>query len=75
MFYTILVSTQEYYISLSPDCCKPCLRRGYPATDIQGMPGCRNIRAGGDNVKSSLKQDDVFMCYFVYRSFKEKPSN
>lgn len=69
---TFLVSSgQEYYPFL--------LAVGNPvsvaATHIQGMPGCRNVRAGGDNVKSSLNQDDVFMCYFVYRSFKEKPAN
>lgn len=39
----------------------------------QGLQGCRNVRAGGDNVKAPVGPDDVFMCYIVYRSFAVKP--
>ena len=40
------------------------------------VPGCRNIRLGGDTVKESPTsgQGDAFMTYFVDRSFRFPPS-
>ena len=40
----------------------------------RGKQGCRNVRAGGDNVKPHLHCNGPSMCYFVYRSFKVKPN-
>lgn len=42
---------------------------------FQGEPGCKNVRAGGENIKlpDFLEGPSVYMCYFVYRSFKNKP--
>jgi hypothetical protein len=42
---------------------------------IQGTPGCRNVRAGGDSVimDQSASSVRMYMTYFVYRSFKVPP--
>ena len=37
----------------------------------QGNPGCKNIRDGGDNVKTG--DGGPYMVYFVYRSFQKAP--
>lgn len=38
----------------------------------QGMPGCKNVRRGGDSVKTN-NAAGACMCYIVYRSFKIAP--
>ena len=38
----------------------------------QGVPGCRNIRRGGDTVKTN-NAEGACMCYIVFRSFKFAP--
>ena len=63
----ILVKTRCLYWHI----CLPTVTSCQPA---QGKQGCRNIRGGGDNVKPAMDSDDVFMCYIVYRSFKNKPT-
>ena len=42
---------------------------------IPGKPGCKNIRAGGDNVMVPSRSSDDNRCstYIVYRSFKHPP--
>lgn len=40
---------------------------------IQGKAGNRNIRSGGDTVSLESSDWNAYMCYVVYRSFKEKP--
>lgn len=40
---------------------------------FQGKPGCRNIKSGGDNVQLKHFEWNAYMCYVVFRSFKEKP--
>ena len=46
-------------------------------TRNQGVPGCRNIQLGGDNVKAAKSASDVdskYMTYVVYRSFRTTPA-
>ena len=55
--------------TLSPNLC-------FSAREIkQGkQQGCRNVRAGGDTVPTSrTDENDRFMTYIVYRSFKHPP--
>ena len=42
--------------------------------NVQGKPGCRNVRSGGETVSLEPSDWKVYMCYVVYRSFKEKPA-
>ncbi|CAE7229913.1 unnamed protein product [Symbiodinium sp. CCMP2592] len=39
----------------------------------EGVPGCRNIRLGGDNLSKDDALPAVHMTYVVYRSLKHKP--
>ncbi|CAE7402485.1 unnamed protein product [Symbiodinium pilosum] len=41
---------------------------------FKGTPGCQNVRAGGDNVKTDpMASVPLHMVYWVYRSFKGRP--
>ena len=40
---------------------------------MPGKPGCKNIRKGGDTIPSQTSEQDRFVTYVVYRSFKVPP--
>ena len=40
---------------------------------IRGIPGCKNVRLGGDTPPSLASKTDRFMTYVVYRSLKHPP--
>ena len=43
-------------------------------SDPPGRPGCRNVRAGGDNVRpSSMTSENGYFTYVVYKSCKYPP--
>ena len=39
-----------------------------------GVPGCRNVKLGGDNIKDMDTLDATYMTYVVYRSFRKPPA-
>ena len=39
-----------------------------------GVPGCRNVKLGGDNIKDGDTLDAAYMTYVVYRSFRKPPA-
>ena len=40
---------------------------------VQGTPGCKNIRRGGDTTPSMREKAGPYLTYIVFRSFKEPP--
>ena len=69
----------KYGYGISRDQWYHMITRSLNVLPLPGMPGCRNVRAGGDTAipdQSTLdgQLPPVYMVYAVYRSFKYPPA-
>lgn len=79
IWYIVCISKNRHFcsksmlMSVSAITCHNCTPALLPA--LPGMPGCKNIKAGGDNVMPPSDSSGEGKCctYVVYRSFRYPP--